>query len=171
MGSTLKITQVLVFVFIIQSAFCQNAKVFCKAVDNSNFRKVERIVKKTIKKNRTGQIYFNGEGSGYQINLAPCYDSITNWLKKQVCVEDSFWDKCQIKEAIYPGHSSIGVKFRSKKGIVEKCYLVQEGTTGQVNLLGWRPKLLKSKKILVYVKMYDCENFIEQQKLNCGKLY
>ncbi|MHC1776602.1 MAG: hypothetical protein AB9834_14455 [Lentimicrobium sp.] len=170
MESPYKITLLLVFVFVFQYAYCQNAKVFCKAVDDSDFRKVERIVKKTIKDNRTGQTYFNGAGSGNQINLSPCYDSIINRLKKQACVEDAFWDKCQTKEANYPGHSSIGIQFRTKTGMIEKCFLIQEGTTGQINLLGWRPKVFKLKKMLVYVKMYDCENFIEQQKENCRKL-
>lgn len=167
MERTLKIILTLLFIFVFQNVFCQNEIAFCKAVANSNFKKVERIVKNVIKENKTGQIYFNGEGSGYQINLSPCFDSITNWFKKQHCVQDAYWDKCQEKVSIYPGHSSIGVKFITNKGIVEKCFLIQEGTTGQINFSGWRPKLLKSKKVLVYKKMYDCENFIEQQKRNC----
>ena len=167
MESPLKITLLLIFTLSIQQLFCQNGKLFCKAVEKMNFKKVERQIKKLIHKNKTGQTYFNGEGSGNQINLSPCFDSITNWLKKQDCVEDAFWDKCQIKVSIYPGYSSIGVKFRTKKGVIEKCFLIQEGTTGQLNLMGWKPKIFKYKKILIYKKMYDCDKFIEKQKLNC----
>ncbi|MFH1121303.1 MAG: hypothetical protein V1775_15900 [Bacteroidota bacterium] len=148
-------------------ASSQNEKALCKAVDNMKFRKAEKIVRKVIRINQTGQTNPDSEAGGYTINLSPCFDSITNWLKKRECVDDAFWDKCQAKMAIYPGWSSIGVKFRTKKGIVEKCFLIQEGTTGQVNLLGWRPKLFKSKKILVYNRMVDCEKFIEQQKKYC----
>ena len=122
MERTLKIILFLLFFFVSQNVFCQNEKALCKAVSNFDFKKVESIVKKVIKTNKKGQIYFNGEGSGYQINLSPCFDSITNWLKKQDCVEDAYWDKCQIKQAIYPGHSTIGVKFRTKNGIIEKCF-------------------------------------------------
>lgn len=149
--------------------FAQNEKQFCKAVKQSKFNRVERMVKRLVKKNKTGQTYFNGEGSGYQINLSPSYDTIIYWLKKQPCVEDAFWDKCQIKTLIYPGHSSIGVRLKTDTGIVEKCFLIQEGTTGQVNFFGWRPKLFKSKVKLVYKKMFDCNGFIETQKENCKR--
>jgi hypothetical protein len=128
------------------------------------------MVNKAIYKNRKGVIYFNGEGSGYQINFSSSLDSITYWLKRQDCVLDAFWDKCQDKIAIYPGHSSIGIQFNTKTGITEKCFLIQEGTNRQLNLFGWKPKLFKPKKILLYKKMYDCENLIELQKKNCEKM-
>ncbi len=147
--------------------FAQNAKQFCNAVEKSNFNKVERIVHRLIKKNKTGQTYYNGPGSGYQINLTPCYDTMVHWLKQQPCVADAFWDKCQMKLLSYPGHSSVGVRFKSDTGFVEKCFLIQEGTTGQVNLFGWRPKLFKSKMKLVYKKMFDCNGFVESQKKMC----
>jgi hypothetical protein len=153
--------------FVLQNAFSQDEKAFCKAGYNMNFKKTERILHKVIKENRKGQVFFNGARSGYQTNLAPSLDSITNWLKRQECVEDAFRDKCQMKEAIYPGYSSIGVKFKTKNGMIEKCFLIQEGTTGQINIFGWKPKIFKSKTILVYKKMYDCGNFIEQQRINC----
>jgi hypothetical protein len=164
MESTLKIILLTFFLFVLQNAFCQNANVFCKAVNNSNFRKAERIVIKVIKKNRKGQTYFNGEGSGYQINLTASLDSIINWLKKRDCVEDAYWDKNQLKPAIYPGWATIGIKLRTNKGIIEKCFFIQKGTTGQVNILGWRPKLFKSRQELVYKRMFNCENFIKLQK-------
>lgn len=169
MERTLKLIMLLFFILVCKNVYCQNEIALCKAVANLNFRRTERIVKTVIKENKTGLTFYNGEGSGHQINLTPCIDSITNWLKKQDCIEDAYWDKCQIKQAIYPGHSTIGVKFRTKNGIVEKCFLVQEGTTGQINILGWEPKIFKSKKILIYEKMYNCENFIEQQKMNCER--
>ncbi len=170
MEGVFKIILLTIFFFIYQNSFSQNEKAFCKAVAEMRFNKVERMIKKIIKKNRKGQIYFNGEGSGYQINLAPSLDSITNWLKRQSCVEDAYWDKCQMKILIYPGSSSIGVKFKTKKGIVEKCFWIKEGTTGQLNIFGWRPKVAKAKQQLVYKKMYDCKGFVETQKKNCDLL-
>ena len=164
MERTLKIILILVFSVVLQRSFCQNENKFCKAVDNSNFRTIERIVSKVISKNNTGQTYFNGEGSGYQVNFTASLDSITNWLKTKDCVEDACRDKNQLKSAIYPGWSIISVKFRTKKGIIEKCILIQEGTTGQLNVLGWRPKLFKSEQVLVYKKMFNCKNFIEKNK-------
>ncbi len=162
-----KIIILIILLFVLQNAFSQNEKAFCKAVYNMNFKNTERILHKVIKENRKGKVFFNGAGSGYQTTLAPCFDTITKWLKRQDCVEDAYWDRCQLKEDIYPGHSSIGVKFKTKNGMIEKCFLIQEGTTGQINIFSWMPKIFKSKMILVYKKMYDCENFIDQQRINC----
>ncbi len=167
MESAHKIMLLAAVMLIAQISICQNEKAFCKAVESSNFKKAERQIKKLVRKNSKGQTYFNGEGSGYQITFTPCLDSITNWLKKQRCVKDAYWDKCQEKITIYPGWSSIGIKFITKNGVVEKCISIQEGTTGQINLFGWHPKLSKEKHKLVYKKMFDCKGFIEQQKFNC----
>lgn len=169
MGISLKIFIMTIMLFTIQNAYSHDEKAFCKEVYNMNFNKIERFVHKVIKKNRRGKVYFNGEGSEYQTDLSPCLDTITNWIKKKECIENAYWDKCQIKDALYPGFSSIGVKFKTKNGIIEKCFLIQEGTTGQINIFCWKPKIFKSKSILVFKKMYDCENFIEQQRINCEK--
>ena len=163
-----KIILPLFILLTCQTSFAQNERKFNKAVADMNFNKVERLMCKLVKRYQEGQTYFNGEGSGFQINLCPSLDSIANWLKDQNCVEDAFWDKCQMKAAIYPGMSSVGVKFKTKEGVFEKCFMIQEGTTGQINILGWRPKISKAKKILVYKRMYDCAGFIDTQKRNCG---
>jgi hypothetical protein len=164
-----KVILLITILTFVQPVRAQSGQKFCRAVERSNFRKVERIVKKLVKKNRVGVTYFNGVGSGYQISLAPSLDSITGWLKGRACVADAYWDRCQGKPAIYPGSSSIGVILQAKTGEVEKCFRIQEGTTGQLNLFGWRPTVYKPKKILVYRKMSDCAGFIELQRKNCGK--
>lgn len=162
-----KIVLCTAFMLVTQISFAQNEKAFCKSVESLNFKKAERQIKHLFSKNRKGQTYFNGEGSGYQITTNPCLDSITNWLKRQPCVQDAYWDKCQAKITIYPGSSAIGIKLITQTGVIEKCFSLKEGTTGQVNLFGWRPKLFKAKQKLIYHRMYDCKGFIEQQKLNC----
>lgn len=162
-----KIIILIGILFVFQNAFSQNEKAFCKAVINSNLKKTERIVNEIIKNNRNGQVYYNGEGSGNQINFTPSLDSITYWLKRQDCVEDAIWDRCQEKVDLYPSFCSIGVKFKTKNGTIQKCFLIQKGTTGKINILGWTPKIFKSKMILVCKKMSDCENFIENQRKNC----
>ncbi len=166
-----KIIFIVIISIIHQNSFSQNDPSFCKAVSESRFKKVERIFKRQVKKLSEGYTYSNQDnGWGIATSYYTNYSSLVNWLKKQDAVEDAFWDKCQTKEAIYPGHSTIGVIFKTKAGLLEKCFLMQEGTTGQVNIFGWRPKLLASKKLLVYNKLFDCNNFIEQQKINCQKL-
>ena len=158
----------LALLFALASAFCNTDSSFSRAVYRGQFKKVERIIKRIVRKNRDAYIIQNRETEKtIQFSFYSNYERIVNWLKKQECVADAFWDKCQAKEAIYPGHSTIGVRFKTKKGLIEKCFLIQEGTTGQVNILGWRPKLLQSKRVLVYNKMYDCEKFIELQRSIC----
>ncbi len=169
MKKPLKLILLIVFVLDFHNAFCQSYTKFCSAVENESFKKVERMVKKQVHKYRNGTTYNYGQND-CQTTFKNSFDSITLWLKNQSCIEDSFWDKCQEKAAIYPWSSTIGVQFRTKKGIVEKCFLIQEGKTGQVNIFGWRPKIFKSKKILFYKKMYNCTNFIEQQKINCQRV-
>ncbi len=171
MENSFKIILLATTLFVFQNSYAQSNKAFCKAVDDSNFNKVERIFKRQVKKLSQGYTYASQDnGWGISTSYYTHYTTLINWLKKQDGVVDAFWDQCQAKAAIYPSYSSIGVKFKTKNGIVEKCFLIQEGTTGQLNILGWRPKLFKSKKILVYKKIYNCENFIEQQKMNCDSI-
>jgi hypothetical protein len=168
MESSFKIIVLITVFFICQNSFCQSDKAFCNAVEHLKFNKVERIFNRQVNKLAEGYVYANQDsGWGNATSYNTHYTTLINWLKKQDCVIDAFWDKCQAKAAIYPGYSSIGVKFKTKNGVVEKCFLIQEGTTGQVNILGWKPKLCKSKNKLVYKKIFDCKNFIEQQKTNC----
>ena len=153
---------------MMSSVYSQNNASFCKAVGKNNFNKVERLVKKEIRKKRSGTQYDNGQGSGIQVTHVYDLDTITSWLKRFPCVEDAFWDKCQVKISIYPGWSVIGVRLNTESGPSEKCFHIQEGTTGSISIFGWRPHLFKYRNKLIYKKMCDCEGFIEQQKNNCN---
>ncbi len=161
---------ILFAVLFFLSAYAQNELKFCKAVEKENFRKVERLFKREIKKRKSGLQNDNGKGSGIQVNHQYTFDTLTLWLKKMPCIEDAFWDKCEIKIAIYPGWTVIGAKFKTTSGIKEKCFTIQIGTTGTVNIFGWKPKLCKAKNSLVYKKMADCSGFIAKQKQNCAEL-
>lgn len=170
MEITHKIIYTTVLFFVFQIAYAQNEKKFCKAVAKMNLKKTGRIIKKLVKKNKEGVAYFDEALEKNQYSLSAGVDLITYWLKGNDCVEDAFWDKCQAKPAIFPGHSTIGVRFKTPKGVIEKCFLIQEGITGQINIFGWKPKLKKSKMILVYKTMFDCDNFIYEQKSNCRNI-
>ena len=102
-----------------------------------------------------------------QINHQYTIDTLTMWLKNKSCIEDAFGDKCQTKISIYPGWAIIGAIFKTKKGMLEKCFYIQEGTTGSIQLFKWRFPFFKMKNKLIYKKMYDQPGFIEQQKKNC----
>ncbi len=172
MESTRKIVVLLILIFIYQNSFCQNDNSFNKAVAKLNFKKVERIIKNKINKNREGYVYNNEEnGWGIKSDYSKNYNALINWLKIQDCVADAYRDQCENKPAIFPGRSSLGVKFKTNSGIQEKCFSIQEGTTGQINILGWRPKTSKSKNVLSYRNIYDCEGFIEIQKQKCNQSF
>ena len=154
-------------IFMSVKIFSQTNSSFCKAVENSRFKKVERIFKREFNKRRNGNEYYHGPGSGMQINHQYTIDTLTMWLKNKSCIEDAFWDKCQIKISIYPGWTIIGAIFKTKKGLVEKCFYIQEGTTGSIKIFNWQFPFFKMKNKLIYKKMYDQTGFIEQQKKNC----
>lgn len=143
---------------------------FCTSIDNGKYRTIERKFKREVKKRKKGVAYDNGPGSGMQISHNSDLDSLTQWFKNMDCVEDASWDKCQEKISIYPGWSIIGVKFKTKNGIEEKCFHIQEGTMGNIVFFKWKFHLFKYKNILVYKKMYNCDGFIEIQKKNCAEI-
>jgi len=164
---TMKYFLLLLFVFCIHFSFGQDNSSFCNAVQNEKFGKVERKIKRMISKIPESRDYTDTILSEPQ--MEENVESLTQWFKGLPCVEDAFQDKCQMKIAIYPGWSIIGVKFKTKSGIVEKCFSIQKGTTGTTNIFGWRPKTGRMKNKLVFRKMYDCPGFITEQKRNCNK--
>ncbi|MES2430844.1 MAG: hypothetical protein V4556_07885 [Bacteroidota bacterium] len=163
----MKIIIISILFCLSASLFAQDKTAFCKAVKNEDFKKVERLLKKQLNKRKRGIIYYNGPGSGNQISHTENLDTLTMWLQSMPCVTAAAWDRCQNKIMIYPGFASIGAKFKTKKGIVEKCFFIQIGTTGNVNAFGGRMHVFKAKNILVYKKMYDCKGFVEEQKKLC----
>lgn len=160
----------LSIIFILNTCIAQEKCSFCKAVGRERFNKVERLIRKEVRKHRDGISFYNGPGSGMLVSHVSGLDSITRWLSAKPCVQTAAWDKCVAKPAIYPGVSVIGVIFKTRSGEVEKCFQLQEGTTGTLNIFGWRPHVFKTKNILIYRKMYDCEGFIENQKKNCQEI-
>ncbi|MCE3296694.1 MAG: hypothetical protein K0R65_2408 [Crocinitomicaceae bacterium] len=125
-----------------------------KAIAKDNFRKVERIIKCQIKKNKKGVIPGNGE----EITHAETFDWLVSWLKKHPNVEDAAWDKCAVKIMIYPGTSILGALFKTENGTREMCFHVQVGKLGKGN----------DKHVLVYKDMEKCGGFVKQQKENCA---
>ena len=154
----------LIAFFIVSQSYSQSRSNFCKATSNSNFKKVERDLKRKIYKLQKG---VNLLAIKSEINYTQTFDSLLLWFKSYDCVKDVMWDKCQEKILIYPGSSIIGVIFRTNSGEVEKCFTVQLGTTGQINIFGWHPKISKSKNKLVYKQMRECSGFVKEQQRLC----
>jgi hypothetical protein len=161
-----KLTTLIFLIFVLSITFssAQNDVKFCRVVENGNFKKTERFVKKLVRKFRNGKQFDNGPGSGMQTTFTQSFDSITTRINSQHCIEDAFWDMCQDKISIYPGFSTIGVRMKTKSGITEKCYTIQEGTTGYVRIFSWRLNLFKSRMKLFYHTMRDCGRFCKAAK-------
>ena len=155
----------LLFFFSVYSAMSQCEKKICKAAAKGNFNKVERIVKRIVK--RIPEAKEETDGVPTYITMDKNIEELTSWFKNLACVEDAFEDKCQIKISIYPGWSIIGVRFMTNTGIEEKCFSIQKGTTGAIKIFTWKPTISRMKSKLVYKKMYDCPGFIVEQKKNC----
>lgn len=154
----------LISIFICSLVYSQNNSKFCAASFDSNFKKVERDFKHEIYKLKNG---INSKLPRSEINYSKTLDSLLLWLKNHDCVKDAMWDKCQNKILNYPGSSIIGVIFKTKNGEVEKCFTVQLGTTGRLNLFGWHPKISRSKNKLIYKQMKDCSGFVKEQQRLC----
>jgi len=120
----MKFSLTLVFVSLIIShlAFSQVDQAFCLAIENVNFESAENSIKKQVRKHRRGFEHVNQATGDKWVSYEYSLDSITLWLKQQPCVEDAFWDKCEVKPAIYPAPYSIGVIFLTKYGKIEKCF-------------------------------------------------
>ena len=157
----------LFLLFFIDSASGSDGTKLCKAVSKGNFNKVERIVKRHV--NGLPESKESDSGVATYLSMDQNIDSLKMWFKKMDCVDDAFYDKCQNKIAIYPGWSIVGVIFKTDAGLAEKCFSIQKGTTGTINILGWRPKISRTKNKLVYKIMYNCPGFIDEQKKNCVK--
>ena len=92
-------------------------------------------------------------------------------LRTQIGVVGVDWDRCVVKPAVWPGTWTLGVVFRTREGrtddILERCYTIQGGVPGTLNLFGWRPRVRKDRNDLKCRKAKRCVGFIEEQSRRC----
>lgn len=95
-------------------------------------------------------------------------------LRKQIGVNGVDWDRCVAKPAIWPGTWTLGVVFRTRDGkvqdILERCYTIQGGRPGTINLFGWRPRVRRARGDLKVKRVRRCEGFVEEQQRICTDL-
>jgi hypothetical protein len=162
MRNVLTIFAVALFAHFTSEA--QSTTSFCKALEQKRMKQVERMFRQKVRILKKGIPFDNGPGSGRQVSFAKSIDSITHWLQQQPCVLDAQSDQCEIKISIYPNWFVIGMKISDRS---EYCFYIQQGTTGKIDLFGWKPRLLHMKNHLIYKRMYNCPSFMETQKKNC----
>ncbi|MBK9176798.1 MAG: hypothetical protein IPM46_10795 [Flavobacteriales bacterium] len=148
-------------------ASAQDAKRFQRALNSANERAIDRWMQREIHRVRKGHIVTTPSAS-YTVH-APTHDSLVAFLRRQPGVLDAAWDKCMTKILIWPGHSTIGMRWQKDDQVFERCWSVQEGIPGTINLFGWHARLRKSREQLRYTSARRCMGFVEEQKTLCVK--
>ena len=97
------------------------------------------------------------------------FDSLAAFLRRQPGVVDAEWDRCIGKLDLWPGHSTIGLRVLIDGLEHERCYRVQEGIPGTINLFGWRPKVRATREHLQYQGARACTGFVEEQRRHCAR--
>lgn len=146
----------------------QNAKTFARALSSGHAQRMDRWVKREIHRHRERVAIRTPDGS--YGSYAPTYDSLVAFLRRQPGVIDAMWDRCMNKLDIWPGHSTIGMRWKLGDGMRERCWTVQEGIPGTINFPGWRPHVRKDRELLKYEKAQECPGFVEQQRAWCEEL-
>lgn len=154
----------LCFVFVgVFFASAQDPKRFARALRSE--QAMDRWMKKELHRQRKGHLIPTPSGS--YSSHAPTFDSLVAFVRRQPGVEDAAWDRCMNKLDIWPGHSTIGMRWPIEGRIIERCWTVQEGIPGTINLFGWHPRVRKSREHLKLKRAKDCPGFIEQQRKYC----
>ena len=147
------------------ASHAQDADAFARALEHESPRTLDHWMKSELHRHRKGT-QVTAPGSSYTSH-APTYDSLATWLRRQPGVVDAEWDRCVNKLAIWPGHSIIGVQVRLGGVVRERCYTLQEGRPGTLQLFGWRPRVRKSREGLKLVEVKECPGFVAAQHRVC----
>lgn len=143
----------------------QDPNGFARAVERGKLAAIDRWMKRELMAHKQGERLDNGSAMITVHSLT--YTSIVDWLRKQPAVIDAAWDGCVGKIDIWPGHSTIGLRVVLNGVEHERCYRVQEGRPGTINLFGWRPKVRKSRQHLKYLGPAECPGFVAEQRAYC----
>lgn len=146
----------------------QDAKRFQRALNSNNERAMDRWIAQEVHRHRKGMIITTWEAR-YTSHTAT-YDSLVAFLRRQPGVQDAAWDKCMVKIDIWPGHSTMGMRWRKGDQVIERCWSVQEGIPGTINLFGWRPRVRKTREHLKFKRARACAGFVEEQRKYCGEM-
>lgn len=145
----------------------QDAKRFQRALNSGNVHAMDHWVKREIHRTRKGHL-ITTPGSGYIVH-DPTHDSLVAFMRRQPGVEDAAWDKCIDKLDLWPGHSTIGMRWHARGQVIERCWSVQEGIPGTLHLFGWRPNVRKTREHLKYMGARRCAGFVEEQRKWCER--
>lgn len=151
-------------------AVADNDHHLARLIHGGNVHRIDRYMANVIE--RAGRdlrapSYLHPLG-GAEDHIMALYET----LRRQIGVTQVDWDRCVIKADTWPGTWTLGVVFRTREGhvddILERCYTIQGGVPGTVNLFGWRPRVRKDRQELKCIKAKACAGFLEEQRARCA---
>lgn len=150
-------------------ALADNDPHLARIIHKGNPHRIDRCMRRYIERagrDHGASTYMHPMGGAEARIHALYYD-----LRKQIGVNGVDWDRCVIKPAIWPGTWTLGVVFRTRDGkvqdILERCYTIQGGRTGTIDLFGWHPRVFKARDNLKVKRARACAGFVEEQKKAC----
>lgn len=150
--------------FVLQA---QDPKRFQRGLNARSEHGLDRWVKHELHRHRKRQLISTPNGT--YGSYTPTYDSLVAFMRRQPGVEDAAWDRCMVKLDIWPGHSTIGLRWHTRGQVIERCWTVQEGIPGTVNLFGWRPRVRKTREHLKYRRARECSGYVQEQRKLCER--
>jgi hypothetical protein len=140
---------------------------FARAVVRGKMAAIDRWMKRELMAKKKGESVDNGSTVITVHSLT--YNSIVDFLTGQPAVIDAAWDGCMGKVGLWPGRSTIGLRIRLNGVEYERCYRVQEGIPGTIDLFGWRPMVRRSREHLKYLGAAECPGFVVEQRRICDE--
>lgn len=152
-------------------AVADNDHHLARLIHRGNVRRIDRYMARVIE--REGRdlrppTYLHPLG-GAEDNIMALYEN----LRRQIGITQVDWDRCVVKAQTWPGTWTLGVVFRTRDGhvedIIERCYTIQGGVPGTINLSGWRPRVRKDRQQLKCIRAKACPGFLEEQRKVCAE--
>lgn len=151
-------------------ACADNDQHLARIIHQGRPNRIDRCMRRFIQ--REGRDFRTPDGAhplgGAEARIGDLFTS----LRTQIGVVEVDWDRCIAKEAIWPGTWTLGVVFRTREGkegdMLERCYTIQGGVPGTLNIFGWRPHVRKDRHDLKCIRARACPGFVEEQHERCA---
>ena len=151
--------------------FADNDPRLARIIERGHVGRIDRYMRRMI--NRLGRDH---RAPTYLHPVGGAEDVISDLyyvLRTQIGVSVADWDRCVMKPGTWPGTWTFGVVYRTREGkvdeILERCYTIQGGRPGTLNLFGWRPHVRKDRNDLKVTHIESCPGFVELQRKICAE--
>ncbi|MCI5055165.1 MAG: hypothetical protein MRY83_03600 [Flavobacteriales bacterium] len=125
--------------------------------------KLQRKIKKFVKRNKAGFYFYNGPGSTWLNDHVIVYEQLEQVLGQMNAVTRVCCDKCVAKFSIYPGSTQMLVDFKTQDGAYLYRVGFQDGSANMFKVFGFYFRLFKDRDIIIFRSF---EKVIEPQKFD-----